>query len=950
MAKNGPNPGQYQKVADLLKQINAESRALGLSEQARIKIEDEILSRRIKSGQALQTEINNAIKLDAQQRKIAATEQKRLDNKEKFKEVEKEILDLSKQALKPLSMLGSLNKKAEGSRKLQKTLAIEDLKTKIDQVKVQKELGNLTTSEAKKLTAGLKQQKKTIQALSTIEKKSPALATGLQAAAEAADGLQDSVDGFFNALPGGDYIKNALGLDKLGAVVQEGLVASIGAIGPALAAGQSPLMALKAGMMAFNKVVMMNPMVLVGAAIAAAAVGLVALVGLAGDHEEKARGLAEEMGVSVQQGKAMLKNAQSAASAFGTQLVNAEDVLAVQKEINAELGNAGMISAEVAAEVADIGNSFGYGAAEAGKLQATFQSMGVTSAEAADMQRDLAAESLKAGVNVGAVVADIAQNAADTSKYFGGNVKALKKAAIEANKLGMSISDMADVSDSLLDFESSIAAQFEFQALSGKQINLDLARQKALQGDIAGATQEVLSQVGSIHDFNQMDVLEREALAKATGLSVDQLQKSLAIQEALPGATQEQLAAVNELGLSAAEIQDMSSEELQQRLAQAQAQQNLNKQMQNMKAELSKALLPLAEAFMGVFSMLSPVLQVISGIFKGIGAFIQGFLAPIQFVFNVFQKIRDTAREFLDTIGFLDPVVATLSFAFDAIKNTLMIAGGILGTVFLPNIIAAGVAAVTSAAGYIASAIGAIFTGFGMIPFGIGVPLAFAAVAGLIATAASYMNDGVISGKSGSSGYGDRVLFGPEGAISFNNKDTIVAGTNLFGDDVISGPGKIRLADDYASDMPDPPETKVVGLSGNAIGMLSMGIAAAIGTGVAPAFVAALGLAMPVIGATITGAIIAGNAATALIPKPVLVLNPVLPVFETNPIMMMGAMIGGIGSVIGGIFGGGKKSDPNAEIVAKLDEVVMAIQNMNIEMDGGKVGVITRLRDTFRRG
>ena len=154
MAKNGPNPGQYQKVADLLKQINAESRALGLSEQARVKIEDEILSRRIKSSQALQSEINNAIKLDAQQRKIAATEQKRLDNKKKFKEVEKEILDLSKQALKPLSMLGSLNKKAENSRKLQKTLAIEDLKTKIDQVKAQKELGNLTTSEAKKLTAG----------------------------------------------------------------------------------------------------------------------------------------------------------------------------------------------------------------------------------------------------------------------------------------------------------------------------------------------------------------------------------------------------------------------------------------------------------------------------------------------------------------------------------------------------------------------------------------------------------------------------------------------------------------------------------------------------------------------------------------------------------------------------------------------------------------------------
>ena len=71
-------------------------------------------------------------------------------------------------------------------------------------------------------------------------------------------------------------------------------------------------------------------------------------------------------------------------------------------------------------------------------------------------------------------------------------------------------------------------------------------------------------------------------------------------------------------------------------------------------------------------------------------------------------------------------------------------------------------------------------------PIGIGLGIAAAAtVAGL---AAKYMNDGVISPKSGGSGYGDRVLYGPEGAISFNNKDTIVAGTNLFGNDVASGP------------------------------------------------------------------------------------------------------------------------------------------------------------------
>jgi hypothetical protein len=63
------------------------------------------------------------------------------------------------------------------------------------------------------------------------------------------------------------------------------------------------------------------------------------------------------------------------------------------------------------------------------------------------------------------------------------------------------------------------------------------------------------------------------------------------------------------------------------------------------------------------------------------------------------------------------------------------------------------------------------------------------AAAGVVAgLAAKYMNDGVISPKTGGGGYGDRVLYGPEGAISFNNKDTIVAGTNLFGNDVASGP------------------------------------------------------------------------------------------------------------------------------------------------------------------
>ena len=37
-----------------------------------------------------------------------------------------------------------------------------------------------------------------------------------------------------------------------------------------------------------------------------------------------------------------------------------------------------------------------------------------------------------------------------------------------------------------------------------------------------------------------------------------------------------------------------------------------------------------------------------------------------------------------------------------------------------------------------------------------------------------------MSAGSNTSGYGTRTLFGPEGAIALNNKDTVIAGTNLF--------------------------------------------------------------------------------------------------------------------------------------------------------------------------
>ena len=51
-----------------------------------------------------------------------------------------------------------------------------------------------------------------------------------------------------------------------------------------------------------------------------------------------------------------------------------------------------------------------------------------------------------------------------------------------------------------------------------------------------------------------------------------------------------------------------------------------------------------------------------------------------------------------------------------------------------------------------------------------------------------------------------------------------------------------------------------------------------------------------------------------------------------------------------GAFGGKKEEeDPVEKISKKLDEVVAAISNMQINMDGRKVGQATRVAGSFRR-
>ena len=533
-------------------------------------------------------------KADAQSAKaiVDATkaEEVRAKAVQKVADAQDDITSSIQDSVKELSNAASAQKNMFKS-----TSSVADLEKQIaanaKQLNTAKKLGNsLDTTGLKATQTRLKQQLEQVNAQKVSLKHAQGLNSILQKQAA-------SIVGFVQSMPGGDMLVKGLGLDKLGKGIEEGLSSAVSV----MSKGGS----LGAGVKAFT-----------GSLYAALGpIGMISLlvVGIAmvfSQISKKAQEFSKETGITFSQARKLGKEASDMTISLNDNLSNTKDIKDVLSASIKEFGVLNMLSAEQAMNVSEIGKAFGYGAVEAAKVNNAFMQMGMKAGDAADAQRDLATEALKSGINVGAVVKDIGDNAKLTSKYFGGNVKALKKAAIEAAKMGMSIATMAKVSSHLLDFESSISSQFEFQALTGKQLNLDTARQLALQGDIAGATKLIMDQVGTSADLAAMNVIEREALAKATGMEFDQLQKSAIVKEKMKNLTAEEAAAMANLGLSATEMAGMSSEQLQAKLAEQQVNEKNSQSLAAMGNILINGLMPAAQTLMEIFGAIAPILKL----------------------------------------------------------------------------------------------------------------------------------------------------------------------------------------------------------------------------------------------------------------------------------------------------------------------------------------------------
>lgn len=628
------NQGLSSEQIALIKTAREYSEQFNLSLVQSTEILTRIQNGQIKVNNELEDAIVRADEYTREQKAIIGLQQDQT-------KVQKEIRDISKAIVDETKKITDNNVNIYTVTQDQAESQLLLIKSRKNEIKELLTIQNLSEQQKQALGEALEQldaQEGAYKNINALYEAQPDIAEKMKSSYNAAsDGvtkLGTGIDTLFGKLPGGGMLQSALGLDEATDKLQGGVNAGFQAMNASIAQGGKGMGPLKAGMSAFNSVVMMNPLLLVVAAGTA-------LFGLLSEVEKTAQEFSTETGLSVAQSKALVKETRTRLNLGQTELVNSEEILNVQKAMIKEFGTAGQLSTEVAASVAETAKMMGYSAEAAAGVQSAFEKQGASAADAAQLQETVALETFKAGVNTGAVMEDISQNSDKAAKYIKGGAKELAKAAVEAAKMGMSLESMVNVADGLLDIENSLTKQYEFQALTGKQLNLDKARELALDGDIAGASKEVMKQVGSIADFNKMNRLEKEALAEATGMEVDELQKSLTLQSKLGDLSEEQAAAAASLNLSAKELQDMSPEQLKSKIKEQQSAEKAKIAFEETIQKLKSAFLPLAETLGKVLGAIMPVVSLIGDGFSAIGKILGYVLWPVEKLFSGLTSIMD---------------------------------------------------------------------------------------------------------------------------------------------------------------------------------------------------------------------------------------------------------------------------------------------------------------------
>ena len=416
----------------------------------------------------------------------------------------------------------------------------------------------------------------------------------------------------------------------------------------------------------------------------------------------------KETGFSVSQMADVRKDAEAINREFQVMGIGIEQAYKSAKALTDVFGRTSLVTKDAMQNIALMAANLNVSEEDSAGVLAMFQGLGGASQEVAmNVVKAGAALSEKTGVSFSMVMKDIAGASHETYVLLGANPTQLMKSAIAARALGTDLNKLVSSQKKLLDFSSSVNDELAASAMLGQSITFQRARQLAYEGDIEGAAKATLETVKQAGDFNSMNLYQREALAKASGMDLKDLTKMLTVEKQrdaiLHGSDKAKADLLRQQDKELANLKKMA--DLNDADLVKQGQEAINTQkIQGLMTKLENAFKSMAVTLGDVLEplitpivkILVPVLRLIGAVLKPLVGVLKFFLEPLVKAAEWLGTIADRFSAFMDNMSIGSKIVSGFGDKFKSIGTVALTMIQIAGSAGLMYLLFFGRAGISS--------------------------------------------------------------------------------------------------------------------------------------------------------------------------------------------------------------------------------------------------------------
>lgn len=494
----------------------------------------------------------------------------------------------------------------------------------------------------------------------------------------------DGVEGSIKKIPGGGVLLKTLGFDKFKQNITQNLGGALTNVMTGFqAGGLAGFKALGLAAKQFGMALLMGPQAVIFGILAA--VGLI-IAAFAGVDKEVSE-VQKSMGGNKKEARETYELAKKMSGEMKLTGLNAGELAKSMATVSESMGGLDVASIakgtgaasqkmkQLVQDTAVLTDKFGMSAEEVDNIKTlsaiTGKSIGDLTNSTVKMGKGLMTDK--------AAMKALASVPKEVAVAFKGGSDALVKAAQKAKLLGTDLKKVQEIGDGLLDIESSLAKEMEARVLTGKNLNLDKAREYALSGEIGKLQDTLLEEAGSLQEFTEMNRIQQKAMADAMGMSVEEMTTMLTKAQEL-----------KDVGLSSEMLEQKHLQNAEGLRKEAEAQLALGKKgaadkllamaaekdsatfaeklgdvMKKIQQSAEKLITPLVDmvhalfeggdAASSLFSVFDGIMDILKPIFESIfaiGSIIYKVMTfPLRLFFNLLGPIFDALKEIFSVFG-----------------------------------------------------------------------------------------------------------------------------------------------------------------------------------------------------------------------------------------------------------------------------------------------------------